>query len=169
MSYYRFSLSSVRFSVCIYACRIVNIYFSVCLFVFLSACLFPYLYSTLPDPMGSLSLLCRDIYFWKYRTNLYLDHGFYIRWLLISICQLLEEISHFDFLKAFAYLEKVVKFVNKIGKAYFTLYVRNLFWVIILYSTIVSDRAYSNMMNILMKIPCGKLSSFYHYNCYCHF
>ena len=36
-------------------------------------------------------------------------HGFYIRWLLISLCAHMEEIRHFDLLKAVGYIERVIK------------------------------------------------------------
>ena len=35
--------------------------------------------------------------------------GFYNRWLLISLCAHMEIIRHFDMLKAFDYIERVIK------------------------------------------------------------
>ena len=37
-------------------------------------------------------------------------HGFHNRWLLISLCAHMEYIRHFDLLKAFGYIERVIKF-----------------------------------------------------------
>ena len=51
-------------------------------------------------------------------------HGFYIRWLLISLCAHLESIRHFDLLKAFGYIERVGKSDFFSEKTYFTSYVR---------------------------------------------
>ena len=36
-------------------------------------------------------------------------HGFHIRWFLISLCAHMEKIRHFDLLKAFGYIERVIK------------------------------------------------------------
>ena len=63
-----------------------------------------------------------------------LDHGFYNRWLLISLCAHMEQIRHFALLKAFGYIEKVVKsdiFFSE--KTYFTSYVRIVKWATIQY------------------------------------
>ena len=41
--------------------------------------------------------------------SLRLNHGFYTRWLHISLCAHIEYLRHFDLLKAFGYIERVVK------------------------------------------------------------
>ena len=43
------------------------------------------------------------------------NHGFYIRWLRISLCARMEEIRDFDLLKAFGYIEsrRQIQFFRK--------------------------------------------------------
>ena len=49
-------------------------------------------------------------------------HGFYNRWLLISLCALMELIRHFDLLKVFGYNESVIKSDFFFGKRPFLHY-----------------------------------------------
>ena len=51
--------------------------------------------------------------------KVYKKHGFSIRWLLISFCAHMEYIRHFDLLKVFGYIERVVKLEKKSKKTYF--------------------------------------------------
>ena len=53
-------------------------------------------------------------------------HGFYTRWLLISLCAHMEQIRHFDLLKAVGYIKRVMKsdFFRK--RTLFTSYVHNV-------------------------------------------
>ena len=49
------------------------------------------------------------------------QHGFYIRWLLISLCAHIVHIRQFDLLQAFGYIERDVKSEKTISeKTYFT-------------------------------------------------
>ena len=55
------------------------------------------------------------------------NHGFYSRWMLISLCAHTESIRRFDLLKAFDYTERVSKseiFLSE--KNLFTSYMRNV-------------------------------------------
>ena len=56
---------------------------------------------------------------------------FYIRWLLISLSAHIEYIRHFDLLKAFGYIERVVKSEKTPEKNYVTSYVRIMSWATI--------------------------------------
>ena len=62
----------------------------------------------------------------KNRNRNRIRHGFYNRWLLISLCAHMEYIRHFDLLKAFGYIERVIKFDFFRKKVFFTSYVRNM-------------------------------------------
>ena len=55
------------------------------------------------------------------------NHGFHIRWLLISLWVPTEKIRDFDLLKSFGYIERVVKSYFFVEKANFTIYLWDIY------------------------------------------
>ena len=77
-----------------------------------------------------------------YELGQHFLHGFYTRWLLISLCAHMEIIRHFELLKAFGYIERDIKFDFFRKKTLFTSYVRNVKRATILYKDHVRHRVF---------------------------
>ena len=65
------------------------------------------------------------------RTLTYFAHGICIGWQLRTRCAHMEQTRYFDLVKAFNYIERVVKSIKNWKRL--TSYVRNMFWATILY------------------------------------